>query len=74
MEAINLNKNTIKITFKNDFTRTIDSSNVRNFGTMLDWVYKFNNNEKVSPLTVSGRDLGSALVLNENNIKKIELL
>lgn len=69
-----MNKNTIKITFKNDFTRTIDSSNVRNFGTMLDWVYKFNNNEKVSPLTVSGRDLGSALVLNENNIKKIELL
>ena len=50
----------IKITFKNDFIRIVERSNIRNFNSLVDWLEKFNKGEDVPFLTMSGRDLGSA--------------
>ena len=48
----------IKITFKNDFIRIVERSNIRNFNSLVDWLEKFNKGEDVPFLTMSGRDLG----------------
>ena len=60
----------IKITFKNDFIRIVERSNIRNFNSLVDWLEKFNKGEDVPFLTMSGRDLGSAIAINKNNVKK----
>ena len=59
----------IKITFKNDFIRIVERSNIRNFNSLVDWLEKFNKGEDVPFLTMSGRDLGSAIAINKNNVK-----
>ena len=64
----------IKITFKNDFVRVIERDNIRNFNSLVDWLEKFNKGEEVLFLTMSGRDLGSAISINKNNIKSIEFI
>lgn len=64
----------IKITFKNNFVRIVESSNIRNFNSLVDWLEKFNKGEDVPFLTMSGRDLGSAIALNKNNVKSIEYI
>ena len=64
----------IKITFKNDFVRVIERDNIRNFNSLVDWLEKFNKCEEVPFLTMSGRDLGSAISINKNNIKSIEFI
>ena len=53
----------IKITFKNDFIRIVERSNIRNFNSLVDWLEKFNKGEDVPFLTMSGRDLGSAIAI-----------
>ena len=35
---------------------------------------KFNKGEEVPFLTMSGRDLGSAIAINKNNVKSIEFI
>ena len=55
----------IKITFKNDFIRIVERSNIRNFNSLVDWLEKFNKGEDVPFLTMSGRDLGSAIAINK---------
>lgn len=37
----------IKITFKNDFIRIVERSNIRNFNSLVDWLEKFNKGEDV---------------------------
>lgn len=64
----------IKITFKNNFVRIVESNNIRNFNSLVDWLEKFNKGEDVPFLTMSGRDLGSAIALNKNNVKSIEYI
>ena len=64
----------IKITFKNDFVRVIERDNIRNFNSLVDWLEKFNKGEEVPFLTMSGRDLGSAISINKKNIKSIEFI
>lgn len=64
----------IKITFKNDFVRIVERNNIRNFNSLVDWLEKFNKNEDVPFLTMSGRDLGSAISLNKNNVKSISYI
>ena len=64
----------IKIPFKNDFVRVIERDNIRNFNSLVDWLEKFNKGEEVLFLTMSGRDLGSAISINKNNIKSIEFI
>ena len=64
----------IKITFKNNFVRIVESSNIRNFNSLVDWSEKFNKGEEVPFLTMSGRDLGSAIAINKNNVKSIEFI
>ena len=64
----------IKITFKNDFVRVIERDNIRNFNSLVDWLEKFIKGEEVPFLTMSGRDLGSAISINKNNIKSIEFI
>jgi len=64
----------IKITFKNNFVRIIESNNIRNFNSLVDWLEKFNKGEEVHFLTMSGRDLGSAIAINKNNVKSIEFI
>lgn len=66
--------NKIKITFKNDFVKIIERDNIRNFNSLVDWLEKFNKGEEVPFLTMSGRDLGSAIAINKNNIKSIEFI
>jgi hypothetical protein len=66
--------NKIKITFKNGFVRIIERDNIRNFNSLVDWLEKFNKGEEVPFLTMSGRDLGSAIAINKNNIKSIEFI
>ena len=66
--------NKIKITFKNGFVRIIERDNIRNFNSLVDWLEKFNKGEEVPFLTMSGRDLGSAIAINKNNIVKQTLL
>ena len=61
----------IKITFKNDFIRIVER---RNFNSLVDWLEKFNKGEDVPFLTMSGRDLGSAIAINKNNVKSIEFI
>ena len=64
----------IKITFKKNFERIVESNNNRNFNSLVDWLEKFNIGEDVPFLTMSGRDLGSAIALNKNNVKSIEFI
>ena len=64
----------IKITFKNDFIRIVERSNIRNFNSLVDWLEKFNKGEDVPFLTMSGRDLGSPIAINKNNVKSIEFI
>ena len=64
----------IKITFKNDFIRIVERSNIRNFNSLVDWLEKFNTGEDVPFRTMSGRDLGSARARNKNNVKSIEFI
>ncbi len=64
----------IKITFKNDFVRIVERNSIRNFNSLVDWLEKFNKNEDVPFLTMSGRDLGSAISLNKNNVKSISYI
>ena len=64
----------IKITFKNDLIRIVERSNIRNFNSLVDWLEKFNKGEDVPFLTMSGRDLGSAIAINKNNVKSIEFI
>ena len=66
--------NKIKITFKNGFVRIIERDNIRNFNSLVDWLEKFTKGEEVPFLTMSGRDLGSAIAINKNNIKSIEFI
>ncbi|WP_286311145.1 hypothetical protein [Romboutsia ilealis] len=66
--------NKIKITFKNGFVRIIERDNIQNFNSLVDWLEKFNKGEEVPFLTMSGRDLGSAIAINKNNIKSIEFI
>ncbi|CED93455.1 Hypothetical protein CRIB_703 [Romboutsia ilealis] len=66
--------NKIKITFKNGFVRIIERDNIRNFNSLVDWLEKFNKGEEVPFLTMSGRDLGSAIAINKNNVKSIEFI
>lgn len=71
--VIKLN-NKIKITFKNNFVRIVESNNIKNFNSLVDWLEKFNKGEDVPFLTMSGRDLGSAIAINKNNVKSIEFV
>ena len=64
----------IKITFRNNFVKIVESNNIRNFNSLVDWLEKFNKGEDVPFLTMSGRDLGSAIALNKNNVKSIEFI
>ena len=66
--------NKIKITFKNGFVRIIERDSIRNFNSLIDWLEKFNKGEEVPFLTMSGRDLGSAIAINKNNVKSIEFI
>lgn len=66
--------NKIKITFKNGFVRIIERDHIRNFNSLVDWLEKFNKGEEVPFLTMSGRDLGSAIAINKNNVKSIEFI
>lgn len=68
------NNNRIKIIYKNDFERIIESDSIRNFPSLIDWMNKFNKGEEVGLLTLSGRDLGSAVSINKNNVKSIEFI
>lgn len=68
-------KNTkVKITYKNGFVRVIEDNGIRNFTSLIEWAEKFNKNENVGFLTLSGRDLGSAVSLNKNNVQSIEFV
>ncbi|WP_124097558.1 MULTISPECIES: hypothetical protein [unclassified Romboutsia] len=66
------NINKIKITYNNGFTRIIEKDSIRNFSSLIEWMDKFNKNEDAGFLTLSGRDLGSAVSINKNNVKYIE--
>ena len=64
----------IKIIFKNNFVKIVENNNIRNFNSLVDWMEKFNKGEDVPFLTLSGRDLGSAIAINKNNVKSIEFI
>lgn len=66
--------NKIKITYKNGFVRFIERDGVRNFSSLVEWMNKFNKNEDVGLLTMSGRDLGSAICISKNNVLSIEFV
>lgn len=66
--------NKIKITFKNGFVRIIERDSIRNFNSLVDWLEKFNKDTEVPFLTISGRDLGSSISINKNNVKSIDLV
>lgn len=66
--------NTIKITFNNGFERIVEKDNVRNFNSLIEWLDMFNNDENVSVLTLSGRELGSSFSIDKNNVKSIEFI
>lgn len=66
--------NTIKITYKNDFIRIVERDGIRNFSSLVDWMEKFNKNEDAGLLTMSGRDLGSAVSISKNNVSFIEFI
>lgn len=68
------NNNKIKITYKNGFIRFIKRDGVRNFSSLVEWMNKFNKNEDVGLLTMSGRDLGSAICISKNNVLSIEFV
>ena len=42
--------------------------------SLIDWMVSFNNGDKVSPLVLFGRDLGSNFSINKSNVKIIELV
>lgn len=71
---IELKYNRIKIAFKNGFERIIEKDSIRNFNSLVEWANMFNNNEEVSLLTMSGRDLGSSFSIDKNNVKYIEFI
>lgn len=64
----------IKITFNNDFEKIVERDNVRNFNSLIEWLELFNNDENVSLLTMSGKELGSSFSIDKNNVKSIEIL
>ena len=64
----------IKIIFKNDFVKIVENNNIRNFNSLVDWLETFNKGEDVPFLTMSGRDLGSSISINKNNVKSIEFI
>lgn len=66
--------NKIKITYKNGFVRFIERDGVRNFSSLVEWMNKFNKNEDVGLLTMSGRDLGSSICISKNNVLSIEFV
>lgn len=66
--------NKIKITFNNGFTKIVERKDIKNFNALIDWMEAFNNNLRVPYLTLTGRDLGSAIALNRNNIQSIEFI
>ena len=68
------NNGRIKITYKNDFVRIIERNGIRNFSSLVEWMESFNNNEDIGLLTLSGRDLGSAISISKSNIKSIEFI
>lgn len=67
-----MSKDKIKITFKNNCVKIVCRKDIKNFNSLIDWMEDFNNNLRVPYLTLTGRDLGSAISLNKNNIKTIE--
>ena len=67
-----MSKYKIKITFKNNCVKIVCRKDIKNFNSLIDWMEDFNNNLRVPYLTLTGRDLGSAISLNKNNIKTIE--
>lgn len=69
-----MNKDRVQIIFKNNFIRTVERKDVKNFNALIDWMEDFNNNRKVPYLTLTGRDLGSAIALNSSNVKSIEFI
>ncbi|MGL5315808.1 MAG: hypothetical protein ACRC92_21315 [Peptostreptococcaceae bacterium] len=69
-----MNSDRIKITFKNDFVRIVERKDVKNFNSLIDWMDDFNSNARVPFLTLTGRDLGSAIALNSTNVKAIEFI
>lgn len=66
--------NKIKITYKNNFVRIIERDGIRNFSSLVEWMERFNKNEEVGLLTLSGRDLGSAISISIDNIKYIDFI
>ena len=67
-----MSKDKIKITFNYGHTKIVERKDIKNFNSLIDWMEDFINNLRVPYLTLTGRDLGSALSLNKNNIKTIE--
>ena len=47
--VINVNDK-IKITFKNNFVRIVESNNIRNFNSLVDWLEKFNKGDYVKSI------------------------
>lgn len=66
--------NRIKITFDNDFVKIIERRDIKNFNSLIDWMEDFNNNINVPCLTLTGRDLGSTISLNNINVRTIEFI
>ncbi|MGL5346892.1 MAG: hypothetical protein ACRDA3_06050 [Peptostreptococcaceae bacterium] len=66
--------NRIKITYNNDFVKIVDRGDIKNFNSLIDWMDDFNNNRRLAYLTLTGRDLGSTIVLNSTNIRSIEFI
>lgn len=69
-----MNTDKIKITFKNGFVRIVERNNVRNFGSLIDWMDRFNSGSNVNLITLSGRDLGSAFSIDKNNVSSIDFV
>ncbi|RDY25740.1 hypothetical protein CHL78_016685 [Romboutsia weinsteinii] len=69
-----MNTNRIKITFKNNFVRIVESDNVRNFSSLVEWMEMFNSGESLYLLTMSGRDLGSSFSIDKDNVKSIDFV
>ncbi len=69
-----MKKDIIKIIFKNGFVKIIERNNIRNFSSLIEWMEMFNNGQDVYLLTMSGRDLGSAISIDKHNVKSIEFV
>lgn len=69
-----MNKDRIRIVYKNNFERVVEENNVRNFRALIDWMEEFNKNNPVPSLVLFGRDLGSNFSINKSNVKLIEFI